>query len=244
MASLATGRGVQTWGRTVGRRGETRAFLRLPAWRDGQTWTYELHRAGKQGFTGRLTYTARRLPDGAWRVEGVSDYPEGRSLRERLEVTGEPVRCRDAFFERRNAAGLLRYEARQADDGSLWVRTETDAGQREATFDARQGPVYLSNQFDLLLHGLAVEAGGPWTARLLVESGKVLPFEVRLLAREAPLTIEGETLPATLVTIKIANNPLLKALAPPAQYWFHPKDQTMLLRLVHGETTLTLTDAT
>jgi len=49
--------------------------FRLPAWRDGQVWTYRLDRGGKGGFTGQLRYTARALPDGAWRVEG--ERPSG-----------------------------------------------------------------------------------------------------------------------------------------------------------------------
>src|SRR5688572_32955802 len=110
--------------------------FRLPAWRDGQTWTYHLERVGKQGFEGRLTYTARQLPDGAWRVEGVSDYPGDRSLHEWLELAGEPMRQRAAFFERRNAAGLYRYEAKQAADGSLWVREQRGESEREERHDA------------------------------------------------------------------------------------------------------------
>jgi hypothetical protein len=217
--------------------------FRLPAWRDGQQWTYHLDRGGRGGFEGRLTYTARRLADDAWRVEGVSDYPGDRSLHEWLEVAGEPVRMRAAVFERRNAAGLYRYEAKQAADGSLWVREQRGESEREEQHEARQGAVYLSNQLDFLLQGLDIEAGAAWRVRMRIEGGKVHPFEIRLVGREIPLVAEGETVPTTLVTVKVANNPLMRALAPPTRYWFHPRDQTILLRMEYAGTVLTLVDA-
>jgi hypothetical protein len=217
--------------------------FRLPAWRDGQTWTYHLERGGKQGFEGRLTYSARSLPDGAWRVEGVSDYPAGRSLHEWLEVAGDPVYHRAAFFERRNAAGLHRYESRQEADGTLWLRVETDGGAREERHPAKRGPVYIGNQLDFLMHGLDVAAGERWTIPVRVESGKIYPFEIRVADRAAVLPHDGEQLTALLITVKVAANPLVKMLAPPVRYWFHPKDQTMLLRIDHGESVLTLVDA-
>jgi hypothetical protein len=46
-------------------------------------------------------------------------------------------------------------------------------------------------------------------------------------------------MPATLVTVRVGN-PLLRMLAPAVRYWFHPRDQTMLLRMEHAETVLTL----
>jgi hypothetical protein len=220
------------------------AAFKIPAWREGQRWTYHLQRTGRKGFEGHLTYTAQRLPDGAWRIEGESAYPEGRSLHEWLEVTDAPVRMRAAFFERRNPAGLVRYQARQAADGSLWVRTENDAGQREEQHDARRGPVYLANQLDFLLHGLVMTNGTAWSMLMRAEDGKVYRFEVRLVAREAPLVVERETVAAMLLTVKVAGNPLVRLLAPPARYWFHPRDQTMLLRLEHADSVLTLVDAT
>lgn len=219
------------------------APFRLPAWRDGQSWTYHLERGGKEGFEGRLTYTARRLPDGAWRVEGVSDYPEGRSLHEWVEIAGEPAYHRAAFFERQNAAGVHRYESRQEPDGALWLRVETDASAREERHPPKRGPVYIGNQLDFLMHGLDVSAGGPWTLPVRVESGRVLPFEIRIVDRAALLPIDGEQLTALLVTIKAASNPLVKMIAPPVRYWFHPEDQTMLLRIDHGDSTLTLIGA-
>ena len=218
-------------------------------WSDGRAWTYHLVRGGRgEAYEGRLTYTLRRLDDGGWRVDGVSDYPAGRSLREWLELRGTPVRQAAAFFERRNAAGVYRYEAAQAPDGSLRVREESAAAGADAPMtaapeeqhSAAAGPVYLANQLDFLLHGLDLDADGPWPVRLRVEGGKVHAFEIRLVAREAPLTSEGETVPATLVTLRPTSNPLLKRLAPPTRYWFHPRDQTMLLRIDHADTVLTL----
>lgn len=216
------------------------APFRLAAWRDGQTWVYHLQRSGKLGFEGRLTYTATRLPDGAWRIEGVSDYPEGRSLHEWIEITGDPAYHRAAFFERKNAAGTHRYTSRQEPDGTLELRVETDAGTREERHPAKGGPIYIGNQLDFLLHGLDLDAGGPWRMRVRVESGKIFPFEIRVVSRTAVLPLDDEQLTATLVTIKVANNLLVKWLAPPVRYWFHPDDQTILLRIDHGESTLTL----
>jgi hypothetical protein len=215
----------------------------VPAWRDGQFWTYLLARSGKNGFEGRLHYTARHLDDGGWRIEGHSDYPEGRSLHEWLEIAGDPPVHRAAYFERRNAAGLHRYESRQEADGTLWLRVDVDAGSREERHPARPDPVYIGNQLDFLLHGLDVRSGGPWRIRARVESGKVYPFEIRLVDRAAMLPHEGENLAAVLITVKVAANPLVKWLAPPVRYWFHPRDQTMLLRIDHGESELTLIDA-
>ena len=214
--------------------------LRLPAWRDGQRWTYELARLGKDGFRGRLIYTAQRLPDGAWRIEGVSEYPGERSLHEWVELAGEPVRQRAAFFERHNAEGLYRYEAAQAEDGSLTVTEQSGPFTHEEQHGARQGAVYLNNQFDFLLHGLAIDQPGPWRFRGRVEGGKVYPFEIAVAAREAPLVVGEESVPATLVTVRVGGNPLVRALAPTARYWFHPRDQTALLRMENGPTVLTL----
>jgi hypothetical protein len=219
--------------------------FRLPAFADGQSWTYEIVRSGKQGFRGRLTYTARALPDGGWSIEGASDYPEGRSLSERLELAGDPVRQRAAFFERRNATGVVRYEARQGADGSLWVRTERDGGEaREERHAADRGPVYVGNQMDFLLHGLDLAAGQRHVARLRAENGNVYPFEVRVVADNALLMVDGDRVEARLVTLKLATNPLIRFLAPPARYWFHPADPTALLRIEHGESTMTLVDTT
>ncbi|MCC6629007.1 MAG: hypothetical protein IT340_16580 [Chloroflexi bacterium] len=221
----------------------TRSPLHLPAWRDGQFWVYQLARAGKNGFDGRLRYTASRLGDGAWRVEGRSDYPEGRSLHEWIEVIGDPLTHRAAFFERRNSAGLYRYESRQESDGTLWLRVEVDDTAREERHPSRPDPVYIGNQLDFLLHGLDVSASGAWRLRARVESGKIYPFEVRVADRAAVMPHDGEALEAVLVTVKIATNPLVKWLAPSVRYWFHPRDQTMLLRIDHGESVLTLIDA-
>lgn len=218
--------------------------FRLPAWRDGQSWTYHLERSGREGFEGRLTYAASLLADGAWRIEGRSDYPEGRSLHEWLEIAGDPAYHRAAFFERHNAAGLHRYEARAEPDGTLWVRVETDAGAREERHPPTRGPVYIGNQLDFLLHGLDVERDGPWTIRARVESGKIFPFELRVAERAALLPVTGEHLEAVLVTVKVATNPIIKMMAPPVRYWFHPRDQTMLLRIDHADSVLTLVAAT
>ena len=72
----------------------------------------------------------------------------------------------------------------------------------------------------------------------------VLAFEIRIADRAAILPIEGEQLTAILVTVKAASNPLVKMIAPPVRYWFHPEDQTVLLRIDHGDSTLTLIGAT
>lgn len=219
------------------------------AWRDGQTWTYHLLRSGRDGFEGTLRYTVTRLDDG-WLVEGSSDYPAGRSLRERLELRGAPVRQAAASFERLNPAGRYRYEAAQAPDGSLWVREEqTPAGGAKAPplaeerHGAGAGPIYLANQLDFLLHGLDLDKGGPWPVRLRVEGGKVYPFEIRLVDRQAPLATGEETVAATLLTLRPSGNPLLRALTPATRYWFHPREQTMLLRVEHADTVLTLVAA-
>lgn len=217
--------------------------FRLPSWRAGQSWTYQLDRRGKDAFTGHLTYTAQPTPSGGWRIEGHSDYPGDRSLHEWLEIGGQPPRALGAFFERHNAAGLYRYEATQAADGSLSVTVTTKAGQRQERHDARRGPVFIGNQLDFLLHGLNLDQDGPWPVLLRVEGGRVYPGEIKLIGHETPLTVDGETLETTLITVRGGSNPLIRALAPPLRYWFHPKDQTMLLRIEQGETVLTLVDA-
>lgn len=218
-------------------------LFQLPRWHDGQEWVYQLTRTGKEAFTGRLTYTAQRRPDGIWRLEGISDYPGDRSLHEWLEIGGEPARPLGAFFERRNQRGLYRYTASYAGDGSLHLTVEDDRGQHEEHHDGRQGPVYIGNQLDFLLHGLDLTTGGPWSVQLRVENGRVYTGEIRLIGREMPLTVDGEELVATQINVRGGANRLVRALAPPLRYWFHPKDQTMLLRMDSGETTLTLIDA-
>jgi hypothetical protein len=109
-----------------------------------------------------------------------------------LGVRVSPAYHRAAFFERKNAAGTHRYTARQEPDGTLELRVETDAGTREERHSAKGGPIYIGNQLDFLLHGLDLDAGGPWKMRVRVESGKIIPFEIRVVSRTAVLPLDDE----------------------------------------------------